>query len=195
MMNEPVQQARSAMTALEQTCLSCQACPLCRTRHSVVFGVGPVPSDLVFVGEGPGQQEDLQGEPFVGAAGKLLDEMLNIIDISRENAYICNIVKCRPPGNRDPHPEEQDACFGYLEQQLTIHRPRIIVCLGRIAAMRLIRPDFRITKEHGTWTERNGVWYTAIYHPSALLRDPSKRPDTFSDLLSLREKLRSLPPR
>ena len=134
------------------------------------------------------------GEPFVGAAGKLLDDMLGIIDLSRENAYICNIVKCRPPNNRDPLEEEQAACFGYLEKQLTILRPRIIVCLGRIAAMKLIRPDFRITKEHGTWTERNGVWYTAMYHPSALLRDPAKRPETFTDLLSLRDKIRSLPP-
>ncbi len=182
------------MNELRQKCLTCQACPLCRTRTSVVFGVGPVPSDVVFVGEGPGQQEDLMGEPFVGAAGKLLDEMLGIIDVSRQNAYICNIVKCRPPNNRDPLEEEQNACFGYLEQQLAILRPRIIVCLGRIAAIKLIRPDFRITKEHGTWTERNGVWYTAMYHPSALLRDPSKRPDTFSDLLSLRQKIQSLPP-
>ncbi len=182
------------MNDLRQKCLTCQACPLCRTRTSVVFGVGPVPSDVVFVGEGPGQQEDLMGEPFVGAAGKLLDDMLGIIDLGRHNAYICNIVKCRPPNNRDPSEQEQNACFGYLEQQLTILRPRIIVCLGRIAAMRLIRPDFRITKEHGTWTERNGVWYTAMYHPSALLRDPSKRPDTFTDLLSLREKIQSLPP-
>ena len=182
------------MNELRQKCLTCQACPLCRTRISVVFGVGPVPSDVVFVGEGPGQQEDLMGEPFVGAAGKLLDEMLSIIDVSRENAYICNIVKCRPPNNRDPLPREQDACFRHLEQQLTILQPRIIVCLGRIAAMWLIHPDFRITKEHGTWTERNGVWYTAMYHPSALLRDPSKRPDTFSDLLSLRQKIQSLRP-
>ena len=185
---------KTAMEELRQCCLLCKNCPLSRSRNSVVFGVGPVPSDVVFVGEGPGQQEDLMGEPFVGAAGKLLDDMLGIIDLSRENAYICNIVKCRPPNNRDPLEEEQAACFGYLEKQLTILRPRIIVCLGRIAAMKLIRPDFRITKEHGTWTERNGVWYTAMYHPSALLRDPAKRPETFTDLLSLRDKIRSLPP-
>jgi DNA polymerase len=151
-----------------------------------------VPSKVVFVGEGPGQQEDLTGEPFVGAAGMLLDQMLEIIDLSRRNAYICNIVKCRPPNNRDPRPEEQDACIGYLEQQLTLLQPKIIVCLGRIAALRLIRPDFRITKEHGTWTERNGVLYTAMYHPSALLRDPAKRPEAFADLLSLREKIQGL---
>ena len=180
------------MEQLRQECLGCNACPLCRSRNSVVFGVGPVPCDVVFVGEGPGQQEDLQGEPFVGAAGKLLDDMLDIIDVNRNNAYICNIVKCRTPNNRDPLPEEQDACFRHLERQLSILRPKIIVCLGRIAAMRLIHPEFRITKEHGTWTERNGVWYTAMYHPSALLRDSAKRPDTFSDLLSIREKIRTL---
>ncbi len=180
------------MTELRKRCLSCTACPLSRTRTSVVFGVGPEHCDVVFIGEGPGQQEDLMGEPFVGAAGKLLDEMLSIIDLGRHNCYIANIVKCRPPNNRDPLPEEQDACIGYLEQQLSILKPKIIVCLGRIAAQRMIRPDFRITRDHGSWTERNGVYYTAMYHPSALLRDHSKRPDTFSDLLSLREKIQVL---
>lgn len=180
------------MHELRQRCLQCHACPLARTRTSVVFGVGPERSDVVFVGEGPGQQEDLMGEPFVGPAGKLLDDMLSIIDLGRENSYIANIVKCRPPNNRDPLPEEQDACIGYLEEQLRILKPRIIVCLGRIAAQRLIHPEFRITREHGTWTQRDGILYTAMYHPSALLRDPSKRPDTFQDLLALRTKLQSL---
>lgn len=177
-----------AMDALRQKCLACTNCPLCKTRTHVVFGVGPAPSKIVFVGEGPGQQEDLTGEPFVGAAGKLLDSMLSIIDLSRQNCYIANIVKCRPPQNRDPLPQEQDACIGYLYEQLAILQPKIIVCLGRIAAMRLIKPDFRITREHGQWFERGEVSYTAIYHPSALLRDPSKRPETFADLLALRER-------
>jgi DNA polymerase len=146
----------------------------------------------MFIGEGPGEQEDLKGEPFVGAAGKLLDEMLSIIDLSRENSYIANIVKCRPPGNRDPQDEEQAACVDYLRQQVALIQPKIIVCLGRIAATRLIRPDFRITREHGTWVERNGVWMTAMYHPSALLRDVNKRPETFDDLLKLRDKMRQL---
>ena len=177
---------------LEQACQSCTRCGLCQTRHNVVFGVGPRNADVMFIGEGPGEQEDLQGEPFVGAAGKLLDEMLSIIDLSRENAYIANIVKCRPPGNRDPQEEEQAACVEYLRQQVALIQPRIIVCLGRISATRLIRPDFRITREHGTWVERNGVWMTAMYHPSALLRDMSKRPETFEDLLQIREKIRQL---
>ena len=180
------------MHELRQRCLQCHACPLARTRTSVVFGVGPERSDVVFVGEGPGQQEDLMGEPFVGPAGKLLDDMLSIIDLGRENSYIANIVKCRPPNNRDPLPEEQDACIGYLEEQLRILKPRIIVCLGRIAAQRLIHPEFRITREHGTWTQREGILYTAMYHPSALLRDPAKRPEAFADLLSLREKIQGL---
>ena len=177
---------------LEQTCQACDRCQLCRTRHNVVFGVGPHDAKVMFIGEGPGEQEDLQGEPFVGAAGKFLDDMLSIIDLSRKNAYIANIVKCRPPGNRDPLEEEQLACVDYLRQQVALIQPKVIVCLGRIAATRLIRPDFRITREHGTWVERNGIWMTAMYHPSALLRDASKRPETFEDLLNIRQKLRQL---
>jgi DNA polymerase len=157
----------------------------------VVFGVGSQNAKIMFVGEGPGEQEDLRGEPFVGPAGQLLDDMLSIIDLSRkENCYIANIVKCRPPYNRDPKENEQDACIGYLYEQMELVQPKIIVCLGRIAATRLIRSDFRITREHGTWTERGGIWFTATYHPSALLRDASKRPDAFEDLLAIREKIR-----
>lgn len=175
---------------LKQTCAACTKCGLCETRHNVVFGVGEETADILFVGEGPGEQEDLTGIPFVGPAGKLLDDMLSIIDLDRnENCYICNIVKCRPPRNRDPLETEQDACIGYLRNQVALVRPKVIVCLGRIAAKRLIDPDYRITRQHGQWVERNGVWMTAIYHPSALLRDVSKRPETFDDLLSIREKL------
>ncbi len=178
---------------LEKTCMECTRCGLCAQRNHVVFGVGQRDTDILFVGEGPGQQEDLKGEPFVGPAGMLLDDMLSIIDLDRhKNCYIANIVKCRPPGNRDPLETEQDACIGYLRNQVALLHPKIIVCLGRIAAQRLIREDFRITKEHGTWTEKNGLWLTAIYHPSALLRDVTKRPETFMDLLSIREKLHAL---
>ena len=147
----------------------------------------------MLIGEGPGEQEDLSGIPFVGPAGKLLDDMLTIIDLDRQsNCYIANIVKCRPPRNRDPLETEQEACIGYLFRQIELVQPKIIVCLGRIAAQRLIAPDFRITRQHGTWTDRNGIAFTAIYHPSALLRDVNKRPETFQDLLSIREKLRQL---
>ena len=178
---------------LKAQCDACTRCGLCETRHNVVFGVGNRQADILFVGEGPGEQEDLQGEPFVGPAGKLLDDMLSIIDLYRqENCYICNIVKCRPPRNRDPLETEQDACIGYLRNQVALVKPKIIVCLGRIAAKRLIDPDYRITRQHGQWVERNGVWMTAIYHPSALLRDVSKRPETFDDLLAIRAKIREI---
>ena len=179
--------------ALEKTCFNCTRCGLCETRNNVVFGVGSREADVMFIGEGPGEQEDLQGEPFVGPAGKLLDDMLSILDLDRSsNCYIANIVKCRPPRNRDPLETEQDACIGYLRNQVALIQPKIIVCLGRIAAMRIIRPDFRITRDHGTWTQKNGVWMSAIYHPSALLRDITKRPETFVDLLSVREKAKQL---
>lgn len=177
---------------LKDTCLNCTACPLCETRHHVVFGTGRRDADMMFIGEGPGEQEDLQGIPFVGPAGHLLDDMMSIIDLDRTNSYIANIVKCRPPRNRDPLETEQDACIGFLRNQVSLVRPKVIVCLGRIAATRLIRPDFRITREHGQWVQNKGVWMTAIYHPSALLRDPGKRPETFRDLLSIREKLKEV---
>ena len=177
---------------LEQACLSCTRCGLCEKRRNVVFGVGDRDTDILFVGEGPGEQEDLKGEPFVGPAGKLLDDMLSIIDLDRTNCYIANIVKCRPPENRDPLETEQDACIGYLRNQVALIRPKIIVCLGRVAAKRIIREDYRITREHGQWVEKNGVWMTAFYHPSALLRDASKRPEAFDDLIRLREKAKEL---
>ena len=178
---------------LQRSCENCTRCGLCETRKNVVFGVGNQNSDILFIGEGPGEQEDLQGQPFVGPAGKLLDDMLSIIDLDRKkNCYIANIVKCRPPHNRDPLETEQDACIDFLNQQIQLIQPKIIVCLGRIAATRLIRPDFRITKEHGQWTNLNGIWMSAIYHPSALLRDVTKRPETFRDLISIREKIQEI---
>ena len=178
---------------LEQSCLSCTGCGLCETRHHVVFGVGKRDTDVLFVGEGPGEQEDLQGEPFVGPAGKLLDDMLSILDLDRNaNCYIANIVKCRPPRNRDPLETEQEACIGYLRNQVALIKPKIIVCLGRIAAKKLIDPDFRITRQHGQWFKRGEFWMMATFHPSALLRDVSKRPEAFDDLMSLRAKMKEL---
>lgn len=178
---------------LEAQCLSCQKCALADTRTNVVFGVGPRDAEVMFIGEGPGENEDLQGEPFVGRGGKLLDDMLELIDLDRKkNVYIANIVKCRPPHNRDPLNTEQDACIGYLRNQVALLKPKIIVCLGRIAAMRLIREDYRITREHGQWVEKAGVAMTALYHPAAILRDPGKRPETFDDLKSLQAKIRQV---
>lgn len=178
--------------SLIDSCMNCTNCDLHCTRTNVVFGVGNRNAEIMFVGEGPGEQEDLTGEPFVGPAGKLLDNMMSIIDLDRTNTYIANIVKCRPPHNRDPQEDEQNACIGYLRNQVALIKPKIIICLGRIAAKRVIDPDFRVTREHGTWINRGGTWMTAIYHPSALLRDVSKRPDTFDDLLSIREKMKEL---
>ena len=178
---------------LQSQCMACTRCGLCQTRHHVVFGVGNPDADVMFIGEGPGEQEDLRGEPFVGPAGMLLDDMLSIIDLDRKtNCYIANIVKCRPPHNRDPEEAEQEACIGYLRSQIALVNPKIIVCLGRIAAKRLIDRDFRITRQHGQWIQKDGIWMMAIYHPSALLRDVGKRPETFDDLISLREKIRQL---
>ncbi len=175
---------------LEARCRSCQGCGLADSRQSVVVGVGPRDAEIMLVGEGPGHQEDVQGLPFVGPAGRLLDEMLELIDLSRErDVYITNLVKCRPPQNRDPLNEEQDACIGYLRNQVALIRPKIIVCLGRIAAMRLIKPDYKITLEHGQWVEKAGVHMTAIYHPAAVLRDPGRRPEVFQDLMGLRDKI------
>ena len=178
---------------LEQACQSCQKCALADTRHNVVFGVGPRDAEVMMIGEGPGENEDLQGEPFVGRGGKLLDEMLELIDLDRtKNVYIANIVKCRPPQNRDPLNTEQDACIGYLRNQVALLRPKIIVCLGHIAAMRLIKPDFKISKEHGQWFEKAGVQMTALFHPAAILRDPRRRPETFEDLKKLQAKSREI---
>ena len=177
---------------LQKTCMSCTNCKLCKTRNNVVFGVGKQDADVMFIGEGPGEQEDLKGEPFVGAAGKLLDDMLSIIDVNRTNCYIANIVKCRPPMNRDPEDDAQNACFAYLQKQIELVNPSVSVCLGRVAAKRIINPEYRITREHGQWICRNGIWITAIYHPSALLRDYQKRQETFEDLLYIREKLREV---
>ena len=177
---------------LEGKCMSCTNCGLCSTRTNVVFGVGKRDADIMFIGEGPGEQEDLKGEPFVGPAGKFLDEMLSIIDLNRSNIYIANIVKCRPPANRDPLEEEQAACIHFLRNQFALVKPQIVVCLGRIAAKRVIDPNYKISQEHGQWWCKNGVWMTAIYHPSALLRDPNKRPETFDDLLEIRKKLKEV---
>ena len=178
--------------ALERECGNCRACPLGHGRQHLVFGDGCRTAEILFIGEGPGQREDEQGLPFVGSAGKLLDDMMELIGLDRSKVYIANIVKCRPPRNRDPMNTEQAACLPWLRRQTALLRPKMIVCLGRIAAQVVIKPDFRITKEHGQWTQRAGVWMTAIYHPSALLRDVYKRPETFVDLKAIQAKAREI---
>ncbi len=180
--------------SLRQECLDCKGCGLWETRTNVVFGVGNERSKILLIGEGPGAREDEEGVPFVGRAGQLLDDMLEIIGLDRTKVYIANVVKCRPPNNRDPQKTEQEACIGFLRRQTALVEPKIIVCLGRIAAQAVIREDYRITQEHGQWFRRGGVEMTAIYHPAALLRDADKRPDTFEDLKSIQSKIRELVP-
>ncbi len=180
---------------LEKAAKACRRCALCETRTNLVFGVGVRDAQVMFIGEGPGENEDLQGEPFVGRGGQLLDTMLEIIGLDRrKNIYIANIVKCRPPRNRDPLGTEQEACIGWLRAQIGLVRPRIIVCLGRIAAQVIIKPDFKITQEHGVFFDVDGIQCTALYHPAALLRDPRKKPDTFVDLKALQAKILELCP-
>ena len=178
---------------LKKACESCEKCELCQTRTNVVVGVGNPNAEVMFIGEGPGENEDLQGEPFVGRAGKLLDKMLDAVDLDRyTNIYIANIVKCRPPKNRDPKPEEQEQCIDWLRAQVRLIRPNVIVCLGRIAAAKIIKPDIKITKEHGMWFEKGGILMMPMLHPAALLRDPHKKPEAFQDFITLREKLREI---
>lgn len=183
----------TGLEGLQADCLQCKKCGLCASRNHVVFGVGNAQAKVMLVGEGPGEHEDLEGEPFVGRGGQLLDKLLAAVDLDRRlNVYITNIVKCRPPKNRDPLPEEQEACLPWLRRQFAVIRPKIVVCLGRVAAMKMIKPDMKITKEHGQFVEKNGVWMMATLHPAALLRNPGQKPGAFEDFLALREKIDEL---
>lgn len=174
---------------LYEKCAACQGCALYKTRTNLVFGTGNREADLMFVGEAPGEREDATGIPFVGAAGQLLDKYLTAVGIEREDVYIANILKCRPPHNRDPLPEEGNACIGFLREQVKLIRPKIIVCLGRISAARLIKPDYKITREHGTIVKKGAFAMTAVYHPAALLRDASKKEDMLRDMKRIRAYL------
>ena len=178
---------------LESDCKQCMQCELGKTRTNLVFGVGNPQAEVLFVGEGPGEQEDLRGEPFVGRSGQLLDKYLAAVDLDRRtNIYIANMVKCRPPKNRDPKPEEQELCLRWLTAQVGLMQPKVIVCLGRIAAQRIISKDFKVTKEHGKFFERNGILRMGTFHPAALLRNPSQKPEALEDFLALRDKLNEL---
>ena len=171
---------------------SCMRCPLSQTRNKAVMGRGNLKSQVLFIAEAPGQNEDRDGIPFTGRSGELLDRLLAEAGMSRGEIYLTNIVKCHPERNRDPKPEEQEACMPYLKYETWLLRPRIIVGLGRIAAQRIIRPDYRITREHGTFIYRKNTWLTAVYHPSALLRDETKIPETIVDLRAIQKKLEEL---
>ncbi len=178
---------------LKNECFNCKKCQLANTRTKLVFGVGNENADVLFVGEGPGENEDLQGEPFVGKAGKLLDKYLAAIDLDRnKNIYIANIVKCRPPKNRDPLPEEQELCINWLREQTKLIKPKIIVCLGRVAAAKLISPDFKVTKEHGKFIKKGNIYFMGTFHPAALLRNPAEKENALKDFFALREKIKEL---
>lgn len=178
------------LQALQQECLACRRCGLCETRHSVVFGQGATHAEVMLVGEGPGANEDEQGFPFVGKSGQLLDHYLEAVDLSRDkNVYIANIVKCRPPQNRDPLPEESAACMPWLRQQFQLIRPKIVVCLGRVAAQRMLDPGFSISRDHGKFFDKQGTLFMATYHPAALLRYPDNKPAVFGDFVALRQKI------
>ncbi|MEA4816367.1 MAG: uracil-DNA glycosylase [Lachnospiraceae bacterium] len=173
-------------------CKNCKKCRLWEMRTNVVIGGGNKNADIMLIGEGPGAKEDETGIPFVGAAGQLLDKILESVNLSRKDVYIANIVKCRPPGNRDPHDNEQEACMNYLRYQLLLVKPKIIVCLGRIAAKAIIAEDFKITRDRGVFIERKGYYIIATYHPSALLRDETKKRPTWEDFKLIKTKYEEL---
>lgn len=169
---------------------ACRKCGLCRQIHHKVPGQGNANARLMFIGEGPGADEDLQGLAFVGRAGQLLTRMIAAIGYTREETYICNVVKCRPPQNRTPTPEEAAACLPYLRAQFSLVRPRVIVLLGATAARAVLGEQIRITRDRGKWVERKGVFFMPTYHPAALLRDESKKREAWEDMKAVRDKLR-----
>ena len=188
MLKGDLQNTEQKWQALHQKCMECTACELYKTRTNLVFGTGNKNADVMFIGEAPGESEDLQGIPFVGASGQLLDRYFEAVGLPRESVYIANILKCRPPKNRDPKPDEEDVCINHLRSQLALIKPKIIVCLGRVAAKRIISEDFRITAEHGKWFKKGAYEICAVYHPSALLRDASKREDMLKDMWEIKKK-------
>lgn len=181
--------------SLQSACLSCTRCPLSQTRHHVVFGVGPQDAEVLFVGEGPGENEDLQGEPFVGAAGKYLNELLAIAGLRREDVFIANVLKCRPPGNRDPRPEEIELCTPYLREQTRTIDPEFIVTLGNFSTKFILKTEVGITRLHGTLQMAGRFKVFPIFHPAAALYDGSKREALENDFVTLGELLGTCPPR
>lgn len=175
---------------IEQHVNTCMHCPLSQSRHYPVMGRGDHQAKLMLIAEAPGGQEDIQGLPFVGPSGEILDRLFKDCGLSREKIYLTNILKCHPPGNRDPREEEIKACLPYLKYETYLLKPKIIVCLGRVAAQRIISPDFRITRQHGTWTYRKNYALTATYHPSAILRDASNYELAKADFLEIVKKLK-----
>ena len=167
---------------LEEVVKQCRKCRLCETRKNVVFGEGNREADIMFIGEGPGADEDAQGEPFVGKAGKLMNMAFDMLGIKREEVYIANIVKCRPPNNRNPQDDEAENCLDYLRNQVILIKPKIIVLLGSVALKNVLGKEYGITASRGKWLERKGILYMPTWHPAALLRDENKKIDFIKDL-------------
>ena len=177
---------------LEKSIENCNKCKLCCSRRNIVFGVGNKEADVMFIGEGPGADEDIQGEPFVGKAGRLINKAFEALEIEREDVYIANIVKCRPPQNRNPEIDEAKACIDYLRNQVILVKPKIIVLLGSVALKNILGEEYGITNSRGKWVERKGILYMPTFHPAALLRDDSKKIDFWRDLKLVKEKLKEL---
>ncbi|HEX4964718.1 MAG TPA: uracil-DNA glycosylase [Thermoanaerobaculia bacterium] len=181
----------SELAALASAAAGCTRCRLSEGRSKVVFGCGNPAAELMFVGEGPGAEEDRQGVPFVGAAGELLTRIIQAINKTRDEVYIANVVKCRPPGNRDPQPDEVTACRGYLDRQIALVRPRVLVALGKVAAQTLLGNDSPIGRMRGQWFRVQGIPTMVTYHPAALLRNPALKRPTWEDMQQVRDLLRS----
>lgn len=177
---------------LENSLKDCKKCKLCSERKNIVFGTGNEKADIMFIGEGPGADEDLKGIPFVGKAGMLMNKCFDALEINREDVYIANIVKCRPPQNRNPEKDECDACIDYLRNQVLIIKPKIIVLLGSVALKNILGEEYSITKSRGTWIEKKGIWYMPTFHPAALLRDDTKKIDFWKDLKLVNKKLKEV---
>lgn len=176
---------------LRQVVEQCKKCKLCNTRQNVAFGTGNINTDIMFIGEGPGGDEDRLGEPFVGKAGQLMNSALDIVEIKREEIYIANIIKCRPPHNRDPEADEINACMNYLRNQVIIIKPKIIVLLGRIALQNILGEEYKITASRGKWIEKKGIMYMPTWHPAALLRDETKKIEFLEDLRKVVERTKN----
>lgn len=177
---------------LEQEIQGCKKCKLCNNRNNIVLGSGNPNAEIMFIGEGPGADEDIQGKPFVGKAGKLMNMALQGLDIKREELYIANIVKCRPPSNRNPEQDEIKACLDYLRNQVMIVKPKIIVLLGSVALKSILGKEYNITASRGKWVEKKNIWYMPTFHPAALLRDDTKKIDFWNDLKLVKEKIKEL---
>ena len=177
---------------LENCVKNCRKCRLCEKRNNVVFGVGNKNADIMFIGEGPGADEDMQGEPFVGKAGKLMNMAFKMLGINREEVYIANIVKCRPPQNRNPQDDEAEACLNYLRNQVILVKPKIIVLLGSVALKNILGKEYGITASRGKWVEKKGILYMPIWHPAALLRDENKKIDFVKDLKEVQNKFQTI---